>query len=498
MAGIRTRSRRVQHDESSDSDDSHRDERNVDRHEEDEEDPEDHEEPEDPPVDLPDDQGYSEESGDEPGDLSEESGEEEEDDGEGPGALTPALDIAGTLRYRTNKTHYYLWKSGTKSLEDELFDCTPDTFFQMIKSLEERANEMGWTKEDGILWVRRKGGELINLLEGYGSISLKRIQRHERTYWNNGYRKSQDDRMLYECIMNSLSPDGKQKINVHKNEYHLKDGNKRIPSGLCLFKVLVRESYLDSNATTSMIRQQLAKLHEYMESVGNDVIKFNNHVKMLLTALHARNESTLDLLTYLFEAYAICKDKEFNKFIRDLQTDHDMGTRKLDDMELMALAEKKYKIMKTLNKWEAPTLEDEKLLALQAKLEKVQDKLNKVGQRRKRLKEEEDGSKKRKKIDKSKKKPDWFNHSPKPGKEHETREWNGAIWYYCCEKTGGKCGGMWRTHPPKKCRGIGKKQGNDDKKSRKRKVPKVEIKEALDDDSSSDEESDLMGGYMSE
>ena len=273
MARIRTRSRRNQHDESSDSDDSHRDERNADRHEEEEEDPEDHEEPEDPPVDLPDNQEYSEESGDEPGDLSEESGEEEEDDQEGPGALTPALDIAGTLRYRTNKTHYYLWKSGTKSLEDELFDCTPDTFFQMIKSLEERANEMGWTREDGILWIRRKGGELINLLESYGSISLKRIQRHERTYWNNGYRKSQDDRMLYECIMNSLSPDGKQKINVHKNEYHLKDGNKRIPSGLCLFKVLVRESYLDSNATTSMIRQQLAKLHEYMESVGNNVIK---------------------------------------------------------------------------------------------------------------------------------------------------------------------------------------------------------------------------------
>jgi len=299
--------------------------------------------------------------------------------------------------------------------------------------------------------------------------------------------------MLYECIMNSLSPDGKQKINVHKNEYHLKDGNKRIPSGLSLFKVLVRESYLDSNATTSMIRQQLAKLHEYMESVGNDVIKFNNHVKMLLTALHARNESTLDLLTYLFEAYAICKDKEFNKFIRDLQTDHDMGTKKLDDMELMALAEKKYKIMKTLNKWEAPTLEDEKLLALQAKLEKVQDKLKKVGQRRKRLKDEEDSPKKRQKIDKSKKKPDWFNHPPKPGKEHETREWNGATWYYCCEKTGGKCGGMWRTHPPKECRGKGKKK-ND-----KRKVPSVKIKQAeIDDESTSSDDSELMGGYMSE
>ena len=356
---------------------------------------------------------------------------------------------------------------------------------------------MGWTKDGGILWVQRKGGELINLLESYGSISLRRIQRHERTYWNNGYRMSQDDRMLYECIMNSLSPDGKQKINVHKNEYHLRDGNRRIPSGLCLFKVMVRESYLDSNATTSMIRQQLARLHEHMEKVGNDVIKFNNHVKMLLTALHARNESTLDLLTYLFEAYAVCKDKEFNKFIRDLQTDHDMGTKKIDDMELMALAEKKYKIMKTLNKWEAPTLEDEKILALQAKLEKMQDNLKKASKRRKKLQEEQDGPNKKQKFDKDKKRPDWFKHPPKAGKEHETREWNGATWYYCCEKTGGKCGGKWRTHMPSKCKGIVKKGKGKNGQGKIKRIPKVEIK-AAEIDESSDDESKLMGGYFTD
>jgi len=501
MARTRTRSRRDTHDESSDSDDSGGGVRNIDRHENEEfdPDPEDQQEPEEPPEM---DEGHSDGSGDDPGDQGGdgESGEEEDDEEEGPGALTPALDISGTLRYRSNKTHYYLWKSGTKSLEEELFDCTPDTFFQMIKSLEERANEMGWTKDGGILWVRRKGGELINLLESYGSISLRRIQRHELTYWNNGYRMSQDDRMLYECIMNSLSPEGKQKINVHKNEYHLKDGNKRVPSGLCLFKVLVRESYLDSNATTSMIRQQLARLHEHMEKVGNDVIKFNNHVKMLLTALHARNESTLDLLTYLFEAYAVCKDKEFNKFIRDLQTDHDMGTKKIDDMELMALAEKKYKIMKTLNKWEAPTMEDEKILALQAKLEKMQDNLKKASRRRKKLQEEQEGQNKRQKFDRNKKKPEWFKHPPKPGHEHETKEWNGAIWHYCCVKTGGKCGGKWRTHEPRECEGPGRKKpgkGEGKKGPGKRKTPKIEIK-AAEIDESSGEESELMGGYFTD
>ena len=148
-----TRSRRDQHDESSDSDGSGSDGRNVDRHEgEDLLDPEGQLEPEDPQV-MNDSDGSGVDPGNQGGDGN--PGEEEDGEEEGPGALTPALDITGTLRYRSNKTHYYLWKSGTKSLEEELFDCTPDTFFQMIKSLEERANEMGWTKDGGILWVHR-------------------------------------------------------------------------------------------------------------------------------------------------------------------------------------------------------------------------------------------------------------------------------------------------------------------------------------------------------
>ena len=49
---------------------------------------------------------------------------------------------------------------------------------------------------------------------------------------------------------------------------------------------------------------------------------------MLLRALHARGEKTMDVLTYLFKVYAVCKNEEFVKYIRDLQTKHEMGGRK--------------------------------------------------------------------------------------------------------------------------------------------------------------------------
>jgi hypothetical protein len=443
--------------------------------------------------DDPDDQG---ESGGESHDSEDSDDEVEGDVPPNVGALTPGQAMTGILDYAGNKAHAYLFKNATRKLEEELFDCTPDQFFPFLKNLEVRANAFNWTTEQGIMWVRRNGGVLINLLEGYGSISLRRITRHEKTYWDTGNRASQDDRMLFECLMNSLSAAGKAKINVHSEEYMLRSGEGVVPSGLCLFKVIVRESYLDSNATTGMIREQLSNLDVFMPTVDNDITRFNNHVKMLLNALHARNERTLDLLTYLFKAYAVCNDKEFSKFIGDIQTDHDMGTKRVDANELMALAEKKFKIMKTLNKWEAPSHVEEKILALQAKLNKVQGQLKKAG---KRFQESEGGGKKEVR---NKKKPEWFKSPPASGNMHETKQWNGATWHYCCKETGGKCGGKWRTHLPKDCEGPGKRKAEKGnkfvrKKLKKEKIPNVHLKTATID-SGSDGSDEIMGGYYTD
>ena len=359
------------------------------------------------------------------GDDSEGS-DDEDDDGTGlganrPGALTPGQAIHGTLNY-AKKAHIYLYRNATQALDEDLYDCTPDQFFQFMKSLDTRANAFGWTNpQGGILWVRAKGGNMINLIDSYGSISLPRIQRHEKTYWNDGFRRSQDDRMLFECLMSSLSTTGKEKLIAHSDDYMLKSGNQVVPSGLSLLKVIVRESYLDSNATTGMIREQLSNLEMFMPTVDNDITRFNNHVKMLLKALSARNERTFDLLTYLFKAYSVCNDKEFNKFISDIQTDHDMGNKRVDAAELMSMAEKKYKIMKTLNKWEAPSQTDERIMALEVELKKAEETFGLVRNKRQR----NQGENNKQKRQKTEKKPEWFKGPPAPRKLLQPKEWNG-------------------------------------------------------------------------
>ncbi|CAJ1953230.1 unnamed protein product [Cylindrotheca closterium] len=143
----------------------------------------------------------------------------------GPGSLTPGQATRGTLHYAGNKQHYYLFCNATRRLDEEtLFDCTSDTFYQFMKNLGERADEFGWSTCGGILHVPKADGTMVNLLTEYGSITLEEIEIHECSYWNNGYRKSQDDRMLYKCIMKSLSTLGKAKVNIHSSDYKLMAG----------------------------------------------------------------------------------------------------------------------------------------------------------------------------------------------------------------------------------------------------------------------------------
>ena len=113
------------------------------------------------------------------------------------------------------------------------------------------------------------------------------------------------------------------KVNIHDEEYML--GKPKTPSALCFFKILIRESYLDSNATSTMIRTKLATLDEHLAEVGNNISKFNDEVKVLVSSLNARGETTHDLQTNLFKAYATCSDRVFVRYIADNQTKYDDG-----------------------------------------------------------------------------------------------------------------------------------------------------------------------------
>jgi len=83
---------------------------------------------------------------------------------------------------------------------------------------------------------------------------------------------------IHECIRNSISKEGRAKITIWEKDYTIRG----YPSGNLLLKVMIRECYLDTNATSGGIRAKLSSLDAYLPTVGYDVLKFNMYVKNLV------------------------------------------------------------------------------------------------------------------------------------------------------------------------------------------------------------------------
>ena len=79
--------------------------------------------------------------------------------------------------------------------------------------------------------------------------------------------------------------------------------------------MLIKESYLDTNATTSGIRSNLYNLHNYLPTVGYDISLLNMYVKKQVYSIRVRGEQTSDVLMNLFKAYVISSDKDFVRYI---------------------------------------------------------------------------------------------------------------------------------------------------------------------------------------
>ena len=152
-------------------------------------------------------------------------------------------------------------------------------------------------------------------------------------------------------------------------------------SGNLLLKVLVRESHLDTNATTSWIITQLSSLDEYTMIIGSDIGRFNFHVQTLMGSLAARGETSTDLLTIFFKRYAECSDKTFVTYMDRKQEDYEDG-KDTTPKQTMQTSDSRFKNQNLKNKWNVTSAEEEKILSLQAEL-KVMKRATKDGKKRK-------------------------------------------------------------------------------------------------------------------
>lgn len=377
-------------------------------------------------------------------------------------ALYPGVAIEGIIDYSTTDGRKYFDRA-TAKVSEELFDANPEGLYGFVKNVEHHAQKFGWTNEHGgIFWIPEdledpNAGNFKNLLASYGEMSLETIREWEETYLNTECREAQDSVQAYYALQSSLSETGLRKVNVYESQYKING----TPSGLLFWKIILRESHLDTNATAMSIRVKLgmAALERFIADIYYDITKFNQHVLMLLDALQARGEQTHDLLSNLFSTYATVKDEEFRAYMTTKRSEYEDGTRLYTHSELMVLAENKYKNLRLNNKWSHESYDD-KIMALEAKQAKTNKELDKI--RRKKTggtpKGRKDGEKGGSEKNRNDDLPDWMFKEPAEGELKKPRKYQNKDWWYCSNKTGGKCEpGQYHCHKPSECHGNAKK-----------------------------------------
>ena len=323
----------------------------------------------------------------------------------------------------------------------------------------------------------------FNLLDEFGLIEINEVKAQARTFYSSKIsRASQDDTMLFNLLMNSISSDGKKKVMGQSKDYKIGPSY----SGICLLKVIVGICHIDTNASNTVIRMNLTNLDRYMVTVSHDIIKFNEYVAAQVTMLSGRGEKSQDLLVNLFKGYNACADRQFNGWLLRKNDEYEEGTGELKPRVLMQLAKSKYQTIMVKGQWQAPTADDKQLQTLTAEIRKLK------GEKKKFPKPPPGGGrfkeKEKKKRPKDNQKPEWMASKPPPDKMTAPRTWKDKPWYWCGAATGGKCDPpTWRCHKPGDCKGMAFTN-----KFNKKKKGKVTINEALN------QEEQTSDGFQSE
>ena len=109
-------------------------------------------------------------------------------------------------------------------------------------------------------------GNPINMVSDYGRVTLEQVTAWVMTFIHGNNRNSQNSKLLFDLLTNSISIERLQHVQLWCNQYELNG----LVSGECLLKVIIQESYLDSNATVSTLRLNLTNLDEYVLTNGTD------------------------------------------------------------------------------------------------------------------------------------------------------------------------------------------------------------------------------------
>ena len=369
-------------------------------------------------------------------------------------ALTPSQANNCIIDY-TSSEGKKLYALATSKL-NFTFDGNPSNLKVFLESLRQHAHSSNWAQ---IMTIPDQRGVPRSIIDEHGFLTMEDIRTQGDTYFWLDCRDAQNSYQLYTCLAHSITSEAADKVNSDLSKYLL--GPNKVPSGLCFLYLLIKMATVHTRSTVNYIRTSLFTLDKYMIKVDYDIEKFNLYVKSQRQALASSGEPVTGLITNLFMAYDCVPDPIFKTYMTTQQDAYVDSREDFTDDRLMEVALNKYKILVESEKWNAPSDQDTKIIALTAEIHAL--KLSKGSTGKQEGKESE--RKYRNKSDNA-----WKKIPPE--ESEPTKKSVGNTTYNWCVHHN-----YWTIHTSEECRGV--KGGNQKAKTtNKRDVKQQKILQA--------------------
>jgi hypothetical protein len=191
------------------------------------------------------------------------------------------LGVKDLIDYST-KRGQLIYKQGCKALDNKAltngFNMIPNETVIFVEAFQRHADAMGWTKgTKQITTFTNHDGKSIDIIKNYGQINEATLKTACERFCKAGEvdsqsRAKQNNKMMSNCLSNSLSMEAKVRLLTYQNNYTF-DGVEYDP---LIYKVIMRLATIDLIATTQTLRDNLQNLGIFAAMVRGNIDKINS------------------------------------------------------------------------------------------------------------------------------------------------------------------------------------------------------------------------------
>jgi hypothetical protein len=338
-------------------------------------------------------------------------------------SLSPALSSSNALLDYSSSEGIKIYNKATSPI-DVPYDGGSGGLRLFLSKVQQKGNQFGWNR---ILTINQNG-QMLNLIASYGQVEIASVRAQALTLEAAASRDTQNSSQMYLFLKSSIADGLLGRVISHMRDYLSATGFEDGPS---LLKTIITISHVDTRAQAGYIRQCLARLPMTIltDEYSCDIEKINEYVVVLEEGLAARGESSQDTMMNVQAAYEVCKDAAFVRHTRDEYSKWEQGaTMSLKDYMSSALT--KFKTLKMKGQWEAPSPEQEQIIALSAAVSSLKAKASKTTGKKVLAAGKKGTDGKTTGPRKNEGAFAWKDVAPKSG-DPKTKDFKGKTYYWC-------------------------------------------------------------------